>query len=90
MLDLQTIEKLSQEDLSKAINHLIETDFNALINLLYKIDIDEKQLKLHLQNSTESNAGEIIAGLIIQRQQQKQTTRKQFNRQTNIPDEEKW
>lgn len=88
--DLQHIEKLDKENLSKAINFLIENDFNALINLLYKIDVDEKQMKLHLQNNMESTAGDVIADLIIRRQQQKQNTRKQFNQQTNIPDEEKW
>ena len=90
MLDLQIIEKLSREDLSKAIDHLIETDFNALINLLYRIDVDEKQLKQLLQNNTQFNTGEIIAGLIIERQQQKKISRSQNNRQPDIPEDEKW
>jgi hypothetical protein len=90
MLDLENIEKLNKEDLSKAINYLIETDFHALIQLLYKIDINEHKLKQALQNNAEKNAGDIIADMIIERQQQKEIFRKMFKQQNDIPDNEKW
>jgi hypothetical protein len=90
MLDLQNIEKLTKEDLSKAINHLIEMDFNALVNLLYRVDVDEKQLKQLLQSNTEMKAGDIIADLIILRLQQKANSRSRFKQQTDVPDDEKW
>ena len=86
----KNIEKLNKEDLSKAINYLIETDFHALIQLLYKIDINEHKLKQALQNNAEKNAGDIIADMIIERQQQKEIFRKMFKQQNDIPDNEKW
>jgi hypothetical protein len=90
MLDLENIEKLNREDLSKAINYLIESDFHALIQLLYRIDINENKLKETLHNNSEKNAGDVIADMIIERQQQKEKLRKIFKQQNDIPDDEKW
>lgn len=90
MLDLENIEKLNREDLSKAINFLIESDFYALVQLLYRIDINENKLKETLHNNAEKNAGDVIADMIIERQQQKENLRKMFKQQNDIPDDEKW
>lgn len=90
MLTLENIEKLSKADLSKAINYLIETDFYALIQLLYRIDINENKLKETLRNNTDKNAGDIIADMIIERQQQKQALRKMFKQQNKPSDEDAW
>ncbi len=90
MLTLENIEKLSKADLSKAINYLIETDFYALIQLLYRIDINENKLKETLRNNTDKNAGDIIADMIIERQQQKQVLRNMFKQQNKPSDEDAW
>lgn len=93
--DLIIPEKLSEEDLtdmlSNYINQLIQTDFEKLIFLMYKIDVDEKKLKQLLHQQPQNDAGKIIARLIIQRQQEKIAAKKQF-RQTpdNASEEEKW
>ena len=90
MLDLENIENLNRADLSKAINFLIESDFHALVQLLYRIDINENKLKETLHNNSEKNAGDMIADMIIERQQQKEKLRKMFKQQNDIPDDEKW
>lgn len=56
--------------LIKAIDTLIHQDFNKLLNILYRIDVDEKKLKYALYESVLP-AAETIADLIIERQQQK-------------------
>jgi hypothetical protein len=81
--------KLLQE-LAVAINHLIQTDFAQLINILYRIDISERTLKETLQQEANEDAGLLIARLIIERQLQKQKVRAQFRSQENIPDDDKW
>src|SRR5215813_7848141 len=81
--------KLLQE-LAVAINHLIQTDFAQLINILYRIDISERTLKETLQQQANEDAGLLIARLIIERQLQKQKVRAQFRSQENIPDDDKW
>jgi hypothetical protein len=77
--------------LSVYINNLIRDDFDKLITYLYRIDVNEQKLKSLLQQSPNEDAGNIIATLIIERQQQKIKTRQQFNKPgNNFDEEEKW
>lgn len=82
-------EKL-QEALSAFINDLINTNFERLVSLLYRIDVSEIKLKSLLQNQPGKNAGDIIAALIIERQLQKIKSRQQSNRDKNMDEEERW
>lgn len=77
--------------LSAHINTLIKNDFEKLVSYLYRIDVSEQKLKSLLQQNPGEDAGNIIATLIIERQQQKIKTRQQFSRRdNNIDSEEKW
>jgi len=77
--------------LSDYINMLIKDDFDKLITYLYRIDVNEQKLKVLLQQNPNEDAGNIIATLIIERQQQKIKSRKQFSQRDNDFDaEEKW
>ena len=90
LLTIENIEQMQREDLSLALNHLIETDFNALVYLLYRIDINEAKMKQALDNRQQENAGVIIADLVIERLQQKAILKKQFPLTDDINEEEKW
>lgn len=79
-----------QEQVAAVINNLINTNFERLISLLYRIDISEAKLKSLLHNNPDKNTGDIIAALIIERQLQKIKFRQQSSRNNNIPEEEKW
>ena len=77
--------------LSAYINTLIKNDFDKLITYLYRIDVNEQKLKSLLQQKPDEDAGNIIATLIIERQQQKIATRQQFKQQDKgFTEEEKW
>lgn len=94
-LSIELPEKISYEELQKLlavhINHLIKTDFEKLVGYLYRIDVNEQKLKLLLQQYANEDAGNIIALLIIERQEQKIRSRQQFSqRDNNINEEEKW
>ena len=79
-----------KEKLSAYINDLINHDFEKLIHILYCLDVSEKKLKSTLASSS-SNAGMLIAEMIIERQVQKIKTREQFRQQNSgFSDEEKW
>lgn len=84
----------SQEDLltklAAHINDLIQSDFQKLVTILYRVDVDEKRLKQVLAENPGKDAGEIIAGLLIERQMQKIQSRKQYKRDEDISDNEKW
>lgn len=89
-LDISLIEKMSRKDLANAINYLIEQDFHALINILYRLDIDEAVLKKTLHDNDDKDAGALIADMIIERQIQKEKLKKQFKQQDDIAEDEKW
>lgn len=80
-----------RRQLSISINEMILSDFDNLVLLLYRLDIDETKLRKILNENHASDAGNIIADLIIERQLQKIKSRQQFSqRDNNISEEEKW
>jgi hypothetical protein len=86
-------EETLVEVLSGRINDLIDTDFSLLLNMLYRIDIDETQLRTILRQHPDQDAGQIIAKLILSRQREKATAREAFRRSTadtDIPEDERW
>ena len=87
-------EKPSEEirqQLISLINELIKTDFQALVQLLYRIDVDEKKLKEALKNNSQHDSAPVISELIIERQLQKIKIRHQYREPKNKNDaEEKW
>jgi hypothetical protein len=74
-----TIEMLERV-LAERINTLITADFNRLISLLYRIDVSETKLKQLLRENAGTDAGLLIARLILERQWQKIETRRKFSR----------
>ncbi len=83
------LEELQQK-LALHINHLINHDFEKLVSLLYRIDVNENKLRGILDNKKGENAPLLIAGLIIDRQLQKLKTRKESKSNNEIPGDEKW
>lgn len=72
------------------INDLINKDFNALVQLLYRIDIDEKKLKEYLKQNKNEHSALIITELIIDRQLQKIAFKKGDNKKQKIDPEDSW
>ena len=88
---LQTNETNFVEFLTEKINYLIVNDFNKLIYILYRADINEQKLNKLLAENKKEDAGKIIAALFIQRQLEKIKSREE-NIQNNNDDskEERW
>ena len=79
-----------REKLAAYIHELIDQDFEKLVRILYRLDVNEKKLKALLAEAN-TDSGLLIAGLIIERQLEKIHTRKQFaGPKEDIPDKEKW
>lgn len=72
------------------INQLLVEDFPKLVQLLYRVDISEKKLKLLLQENKDTDAAEIITDLLIKRQEEKQRMKEEFRKNDKIEDDEKW
>ena len=95
MLDIDLPGTISfdmlREKLASHINHLVQTDFENLVSLLYRIDVSEPKLKYMLKENPGEDAGKIIADLIIERQLQKIKSREQNSkRNKNINEEDNW
>ena len=76
--------------LSVHINHLIQSDFEKLVSLLYRIDVSEPKMRALLQHKQGEDSAAPIADLIIERQLQKIISREKFSNKKDISDEEKW
>jgi len=91
VMNLSALNSGQREQLAAAINECILTDFDKLLQLLYRLDIDEVKLRSLLKDMPGQDAGLIIADLIIERQVQKIKSRQQFSqRDHDISEEDKW
>ena len=82
-----------RERLEFFIRNLLLNDFKSLVQILYKVDVDENLLKTTLAAYPEADAAQLITDLLVSRELQKRTGKDipgilpDFS---DIPDEEKW
>lgn len=74
--------------LTDVIAFLIDKNFEKLLWILYRIDVDEEKAKQLLSKHLPEKAPEILAELIINRQQQKEEFRKQFHMEPDDTDDD--
>jgi len=79
-----------KERLSSHINLLIQSDFQKLLYVLYRVDVSESKLKHLLKENQGFDAANIITELIIERQLQKIRSRNENRNDENVSDDEKW
>lgn len=94
-MGLQLAPQLSFEQLrgqlQAAVSQMIAGNFQHLVHVLYRIDVNERKLKYLLQENVGEDAAVIIADLIIERQLEKIQSRRQFSQpDDDTSDEEKW
>ena len=88
---LQSNETNFVDFLTEKINFLIVNDFNKLIFILYRADINEQKLNRLLAENKKEDAGKIIAALFVQRQLEKIKSRKEnIANSNNDSVEERW
>jgi hypothetical protein len=77
--------------LVEKINDLIQHDFNKLVSILYRLDVNENKLRKLLDENAMVDASHIIADLVIEREKQKIISRQQFSkRDDEIDESERW
>ncbi len=62
---------VTREWLAKQVNDLLDRDFPRLISILYRVDVSESKLRELLNLHPDTDAGLIIADLLIARQTEK-------------------
>ena len=90
-IPVETTQEQMEIFLAGRINQLIENDFTQLLQILYRIDVSEQKLRSLLKQNTGTDAGRIIAVLIIERQLEKLRSRQVFRKDDkDINEEERW
>jgi hypothetical protein len=83
--------EILRQTMAVHINDMILHQFDRLVQLLYRMDVSESKLKEMLQVQAGTDAGYLIAGLVLEREQQKIASRRQFTQQRNNDSEaETW
>ncbi len=81
--DFEVSENLTENQLREALvktfEYLVEDNFQKLLQILYKADVDQYKLKELLANSEGKSTAEIIADAYIERQKQKIETWKKYS-----------
>ena len=73
------IEELKQA-LAAKLSKLINEDFEGLLQLLYRIDVDEEKAKEALAENPLDKGPYVLAELIIERQMEKVRTREEYGK----------
>ena len=79
-----------RQKITGLIRELINNNFPSLVELLYRVDIDEKKLKEILKSHPHADSALVIADLIISRQLQKTAIKNQFANKDKPRDDEGW
>ncbi|WP_242922665.1 hypothetical protein [Pontibacter liquoris] len=65
--------------LSRVVLHLLHTDMNRLLHILYRIDVEEQQVKQAMVADDDEIIAERIARLIVKRELQKAQLRQKYS-----------
>ena len=87
--DTATREKVLRA-LTNLVAELIEKDFARLVQVLYRMDVEEEKLKKAFAENVGKDAATIIAELILQRHLQKLQTRAENKKPSPPSAEECW
>lgn len=71
-------EVLLLELLTKRINHLLDYDFQTLLNAMYRIDVDETKFKQIVSQEPAGIIGASLASLVLDRMIQKAEMRLKY------------
>ena len=66
--------------LTQVVNHMLDKDFNRLMNALYRIDVSEEKVKQILALSEPDSLAKELADLIIERELKKVEIRRKYRR----------
>ncbi|MBK8680859.1 MAG: hypothetical protein WAU21_00195 [Chitinophagales bacterium] len=80
-------EEQALHALTQIIIFLIDTNFEKLLWILYRIDVDEAKLKRVLKENSPVDAPSIIAQMIIDREKQKEKYKSEFKNKSDETDD---
>ena len=83
LFETDELPPASQEEvhrkLTSAVRYLLRTDLNRLMHILYRIDVNEQEVRKAMAAASEQEIAERLAHLIIQRELQKAHIRLRYS-----------
>lgn len=90
MEDVSNEEELLQL-IASLVQELIDSDFEGLLRLLYRLDVAEVKVKNAVDGTNPDLATDVIAKLILEREKEKSISRAFFRKQQNhTPEDPDW
>ena len=65
--------------IQEVVQHLLDKDFNRLLNILYRIDIQEQDVKQILSTTAPDDMSHALSKKILEREYQKAETRLRYS-----------
>lgn len=84
-LVINSVDDLTKK-IAEIISYLLDTNFEKLLWILYRVDVDEEKAKKLLSEHLPEAAPMILAELIVQRQIKKEELKQQFKSQVKSDD----
>ncbi|WP_187263240.1 hypothetical protein [Pontibacter beigongshangensis] len=78
--EASTLDDL-QRQTARAVSYLLRHNLSRLLQILYRIDVDEQKVRMVMACQTTDEVADNMAHLIIKRELQKVQTRFMYNRQ---------
>ena len=89
--EVKTTDESILKYIELRVQHLIDTDFQCLLQILYRLDVNEKELKINIEKTAPDKVPRLIAEMILKREKQKIKTKEQYRQfQSDNDDEERW
>ena len=79
-----------RQQLAALVQELINHDFYALVQVLYRVDVAEAKIRQVLETHAGTDSSLLIADLLLERVEEKRAARASFQKKDDIPDDEKW
>ncbi len=71
-----------QHRVERMVLYLLRKDLSRLLHILYRVDVDEQQVKKAMRTPSEEEVASLLAQLIIKRELQKAQTRFIYSHQS--------
>ena len=68
------------EALAHRVRHLLDRDFDRLLSAMYLLDVSEERFSSALAGGDRQSASEKLAGIILDREIEKMTSRERYSR----------
>jgi hypothetical protein len=77
-LSVQDGNQELKDKLKIVIDHLLQTDFEKLLSIMYRLDINESRFKNVISGMYGNDVSGTLAEIVIERELQKVETRKKY------------